>query len=177
MVSGLVIEQQRPGQEFDKLDISKLISTWDVMAASAVSEQPGGGKGGEGGSGVRRRRSAEFNQKLNRFEELKFDGGVGKRQEKLLVVRAPEETKPKCLYANFTDICSKLPGTSPGTIFRKKQYIQQKLCVSRKTANVRGGMLLVEHSTNQKRALSGDRECGGEVQGEAKKLKVFQTNM
>ena len=144
VVSGLLIEQQRQGQEFDKLDISKLISTWDVMAASAFSEQPGGGKGGEGGSGVRRRRSAEFNLKLNRFEELKFDGGVGKKQEKLLVVRAPEETKPNCLYENFTDICSKLPGTSPGAKFRKKQYIQQKLCVSRKTANVRGGMLLVE---------------------------------
>ena len=48
------------------------------MAASAFSEQPGEGKGGEGGSGVRRRRSVEFNLKLNRFEELKFDGGVGK---------------------------------------------------------------------------------------------------
>jgi hypothetical protein len=46
VVSELVNEQQRPGQEFDKLDIPKLISTWDVMAASAVLEQPGGRKGG-----------------------------------------------------------------------------------------------------------------------------------
>jgi hypothetical protein len=91
---------------------------------------------------------------------------MGEKKEKLL---APEETKPKCLYANFTDICSKLPGTSTGTILGKKQ----KLCVSRKSANVRGGMLLIEQSTNQKRARSGDRECGGDVQGAAKKLKVF----
>ena len=91
-------------------------------------------------------------------------------------MRAPEETKPNCHYESFTEICSKLQGTSPGAKFRKKHYIQQKLCVSGKTANVRGGMLLVERSTNQKRAMGGDRECGGEVQGEAKKLKVFHTN-
>ena len=68
MVSRLVNEQQRPGEEFDKLDITKLISNWDAMAESTVSEQPGGGKGGGGGIGVRRRSSAEFIQRLNLFE-------------------------------------------------------------------------------------------------------------
>jgi hypothetical protein len=62
---------------------------------------------------------------------------VETKKEKLLVVRAPEETKPKCLYKNFTDICSKLPSSSPGTILEKKQYIQQKVCVSRQSAKVR----------------------------------------
>ena len=50
---------------------------------------------------MRRRSSAEFVRRINLFEELGDDGGVGKKEE-LLVVNDPEE--PKCLYKNFTDI-------------------------------------------------------------------------
>ena len=43
----------------------------------------------------------------------------------------------------------------------------------RESENVRGGMSLVEHSANRKRARDGDRESGGDNTGTAKKLKVF----
>ena len=98
MVSGLVDEQNQPGEEFDKIDIKKLISNWDAMAGDEVPEQPGVGGGVDSGRG--KRKSSEFIRKTQLFEEKKIDGGVGGIEE-LLVVDCPE--KPRCPYKNFTE--------------------------------------------------------------------------
>jgi hypothetical protein len=37
-VSGLVEEQNQPGEEFEKINIKKLISNWDAMAGEEVPE-------------------------------------------------------------------------------------------------------------------------------------------
>ena len=141
------------------------------MAGDEVPEQTGVG-GGEGVGSVRgRRKSADFIQKSQLFEEKKFEGCVGGVEE-LLVVDCPE--KPRYAFRNFTELTAKIPSTSPGPSSKfKKRCFQQKLCVVRQTEGVRGGVSLFDRSANRKQARNGDRESGGDNARAAKKLKVF----
>ena len=103
MVSG---GDKHQTEKHETINICKFISDWDAIDKGDVSGLLGDELVGGGSQRERRRRSEEFQNRIDKFEELWM-----KRNDELLGVSNLDASQD---FKKYTKLCSKNPSTSPG---------------------------------------------------------------
>ena len=108
--------EKKHSEKFENINIYKLISDWDRSECSGLLGDELGGDGQKEG----RRRSQEFQNHLNKFEEL------GKKKEDELLVGRDLGAIQKNRRNKNTELCVQKPSTSPGPVSGEggKKFIQ-----------------------------------------------------